>query len=220
MAVRMGSPRRNLAVSTDRLWSLPAALAHLTDFVADRAGQAGKSAVLEVDCPPMLVRRDIVEAAVPALVQLLRNAIEHGIETPMDRLMAGKPLTAIITISVTSDPSQIMLSVHDDGAGIDPARIAAAAIEAGVLPADEARGMSDEAKLAMAFRRGVTLGRDRGNRGMGLERAAMRLRPVNGRVGLVSKQGKGSRFIVVVPTAAETLAIGHDSRLSEAPGRG
>jgi two-component system chemotaxis sensor kinase CheA len=203
MAVRMGSPRRNMAVSTDRLWSLPAALSHLTDFVADRAGQAGKSAVLEVDCPPMLVRREIVEAAVPALVQLLRNAIEHGIEAPMDRLVAGKSLTAIVTIQVTADPAQISFTVHDDGVGIEPARIAAAAVEAGVLAAEAVSTMADEAKLALAFRRGVTLGRERGHRGVGLERAALRLRPVNGRVGMMSKPGKGSRFFVVVPTAGE-----------------
>jgi sensor histidine kinase regulating citrate/malate metabolism len=63
--------------------------------------------------------------------------------------------------------------------------------------------MGDDAKLALAFRRGVTLGRDRGNRGVGLERAALRLRPINGRVGMMSKPGKGSRFFVVVPTESE-----------------
>ena len=199
----MGSPRRNLSAATDRLWSLPAALAHLSDFVADRAGQAGKSAVLEVDCPAMLVRREIVEAAVPALVQLLRNAIEHGIEAPMDRLVAGKSLTAAVTISVNAEPSQITFTVHDDGIGIEPAQIAAAAVEAGVLAAEAVATMGDDAKLALAFRRGVTLGRDRGNRGVGLERAALRLRPINGRVGMMSKPGKGSRFFVVVPTESE-----------------
>ena len=202
----MGSPRRNLAVSTDRLWSLPAALAHLKDFVADRAGQAGKSAVLEVDCPATLVRREIVEAAVPALVQLLRNAIEHGIEAPMDRLVAGKSLTAAVTISVVADPAQIRFTVHDDGVGIDPSQVAAAAVEAGVLAAEAVRTLADDAKLALAFRRGVTIGRERGNRGVGRERAALRLKPVNGRVGMVSKLGKGSRFFVVVPIDDESVS--------------
>jgi len=214
----MGSPRRNLSVSTDRLWSLPAALAHLKDFVADRAGQAGKSAVLEVDCPAMLVRREIVESVVPALVQLLRNAVEHGIEAPMDRLVAGKSLTAIVTISVAAEPSQLAFTVHDDGIGIEPARIAAAAVEAGIVAAEAVATMADDTKLALAFRRGVTLGRDRGNRGVGLERAALRLRPVNGRVGMVSKPGKGSRFVVVVPAAGEPGFEDGDPRLSEARG--
>lgn len=218
MAVRMGSPRRNLSVSTGRLWSLPAALAHLKDFVADRAGQAGKSAVLEVDCLAILVRREIVESVVPALVQLLRNAVEHGIEAPMDRLVAGKSLTAIVTISVTTEPTQIAFTVHDDGVGIEPARIAAAAVEAGIVAAEAVVTMADDTKLALAFRRGVTLGRDRGNRGVGLERAALRLRPVNGRVGMVSKPGKGSRFVVLVPTAGEPGFEEFDPRLSEARG--
>ncbi|MCC6735837.1 MAG: hypothetical protein IT534_06880 [Bauldia sp.] len=112
-----------------RLWSVADALDHLRGFVADLAGFNGRSAALTIDASPVLVTPDLISAAVPALVQLLRNAIAHGIEAPMDRLMAGKPLTGALSLTATLAGGALRFVVSDDGRGVDP-KVAAAGPEA------------------------------------------------------------------------------------------
>ncbi len=180
---------------------MPAALEHLKGFVSDHAGQAGKGASLSVACSAILVRPELIDATIPAIVQLLRNAIEHGIERPMDRLTAGKPLGGMLSIAVAANGENIDFSVRNDGARIDPAKVAEAAIAAGEATQDEVEAMSAETKQVLIFRRGVTtVAKDARSRGFGLKRAAARLKAVKGRMTLVSKPGGGTIFSVVVPT--------------------
>ncbi|MCW5714370.1 MAG: hypothetical protein KIT43_07665 [Bauldia sp.] len=121
-----GTPRnrRSLpraAASRDvRRWSVADALDHLRGFVAELAGFNGKSASLAIDATPVLVTPDLISAAVPALVQLLRNAITHGIEPPMERLMAGKPLGGALTLTAELTAGALRFVVRDDGRGVDP----------------------------------------------------------------------------------------------------
>lgn len=103
-----------------RLWSVADALDHLRGFVAELAGFNGKSATLAIDATPVLVTPDLISAAVPALVQLLRNAITHGIEPPMERLMAGKPLGGALSLTAGLAAGALHFVVRDDGRGVDP----------------------------------------------------------------------------------------------------
>lgn len=104
-------------------WSATDTLSHLRGFVADLAGLHGKSAELVIEADGVPMPRSIVAAALPAIVQLLRNAVLHGIETPVDRLMAGKPLTGRVTIMAIATDDGIAFIVSDDGAGIDIASV-------------------------------------------------------------------------------------------------
>lgn len=179
-----------------RLWSLPTALAHLRGFVADKAGEAGKSARLTIRCPNLLVPPKLIDAVVPAVVQLLRNAVEHGIETVTDRLMAGKPLTAEIAVEVTTEGNDLLISIIDDGRGIDARTVRAAARNAGI---DAGQGEAGRGHpLAFLFEAGLRINRDDGAErcgqrgGQGLRRAQRRLRKIKGRIGLQSEPGRGT----------------------------
>ncbi|MGV8839629.1 MAG: ATP-binding protein [Bauldia sp.] len=113
--------RRSAAAGTAAgLWSVADALDHLRGFVADLAGFNGKSATLAIEASPVMVTPDLISAAVPALVQLLRNAIAHGIETPMERLMAGKPLSGMLSLTAAPHAGGLRFVVSDDGRGVDP----------------------------------------------------------------------------------------------------
>lgn len=108
-----------------RLWSVAEALDHLRGFVAELAGFNGKSATLAIEATPVLVTPDLISAAVPALVQLLRNSITHGIEPPMERLMAGKPLGGVLSLTAELSAGALRFIVRDDGRGVDPTLAAA-----------------------------------------------------------------------------------------------
>jgi signal transduction histidine kinase len=107
-----------------RLWWVADALDHLRGFVAELAGFNGKSAILTIEATPVLVTPDLISAAVPALVQLLRNAVSHGIEPPMERLMAGKPLGGALSLTAGLSAGALRFVVRDDGRGVDPTVLA------------------------------------------------------------------------------------------------
>lgn len=198
---RHGHVEPNVA---SRLWSLPTALAHLRGFVADKAGEAGKSARLTIRCPNLLVSPKLIEAVVPAVVQLLRNAIEHGVEPVTERLVAGKALTAKLTIDVAPEDNDLLIRVIDDGRGIDARTVVAAGSTAGL--AGSGANVRHDDSLALLFEAGVRIRRRHGadgggpdyRRGQGLRRAAMRLRKLKGRIGLGSEPGRGTTATIRV----------------------
>lgn len=182
-----------------RLWSLPTALAHLEDFVADKAGEIGKSARLTISCPNLLVPPPVIDALVPAVVQLLRNAIEHGLESTMARLAAGKPLTGTIALMVSADRQMLTVRVADDGAGIEAEAVVEAAISAGAIGEDDDEAAAGDV-FALLFHRGVTLAEtDSLRRGRGLSRAVARLKEIKGKVAIGSEPGAGTTATVTVP---------------------
>jgi len=197
MRIELGNLTGAGVPAADRLWSLSAALAHLRGFVSDKAGELGKSAALSIACPNLLVAPILVDSLTPALVQLLRNAIEHGVERPVDRLVAGKPLTARIAVAVTAKPDHLLLEVSDDGAGIDPAAVVTAAFAAGAI-SQEAGTTADP--MTLLHHRGVTLaGGDAARRGNGLKRAGQRLRAVGGTIAIHSEKGLGASATITIP---------------------
>lgn len=183
-----------------RLWSLPAALAHLEGFVSEKAGELGKSADLAISCPSLLVTPRLVESLTPAVVQLMRNAVEHGVELPVDRLMAGKALTATIALSVTVDRDRLIVIVRDDGRGVEPDEIVSAAAACG-----ETADANNEAPDALALlpHRGISLAEEGGpHRGNGLKRAGQRLRSVRGAISFASERGASFTATITIPLSS------------------
>ena len=173
---------------------MPAALEHLKLFVDERAGLAGKSATLAVSCPALLVFQPIIDAAIPTLVQLLRNAVEHGVETPVERLVAGKSLTAAIDLRVTLLETGFLVRISDDGAGIDHA--AAINLECALRTVSPGGRTAVEADARRAFflRQGIGASVRTGRSGNGLERAVARIAPFDGALSFATKAGTGSTF--------------------------
>jgi two-component system chemotaxis sensor kinase CheA len=199
MAERFSGPD-DIAVPVARLWSLPAALAHLRTFVADRAGGVGKSATLSVHCPPILVRQPVIDAVIPTLVQLLRNAVEHGVETPTERLVAAKSLEAALTITVTAEDDQLIIAVDDDGRGIEGSRAGALAADDNLVATPDAlHAVAGDAWRALLLRQGLAVDGDSGRRAFGLKRAAARLSGIRGQISFRTRPGLGTTFRVTIP---------------------
>src|SRR5262245_4663144 len=130
-----GQPKagqRDSHPARERRWPLAAALAHLSGLVAEFAGRSGKPVSLSIDVPPgVLVSSAVVDAVMPVLVQLLRNAVNHGIEPSIYRVAGGKPLVGHVTLDVRLSQHAIAFAVKDDGRGVDPEEIAVIAVASG-----------------------------------------------------------------------------------------
>lgn len=189
---------RDYQGQTGRLWSLPAALEHLRAFATDCSGRAGKSATLEVFCPPVLVSQGTVDLLIPTLVQLLRNAIEHSVETPIARLVASKPLTATITADVELGSGRIAVTVGDDGSGIAADRAAR------VRQSLSARRRRSPGSIGLN-----TAERSSERPAHGLQRAMARIAPANGEIRFDSQIGQGTSVTVLL----DAMTVAPEPRL-------
>lgn len=190
----------NAAFPSARLWSLPSALAHLKAFAADRAGQLGKSAVLDVRCPAILVRQPVIDTIIPTLVQLLRNAVEHGVEETTERLMLGKPLSATLTLDVAIEADALVFAIGDDGRGIDSGKADDLRSHCLAVSSDALGAIASETFRAILLRHGVAVAAGRRDAAFGLKRASARMAGLGGRIAMRTRRGQGTTFIVTIPT--------------------
>jgi len=190
---------------------VPAAsvLGPLARTVRDLAGELGKEARLSLAGEHIEIDRAVLDALRDPLMHLLRNAVDHGIEAPVQRRIAGKPETGQITVALAREGGMVHISVSDDGAGIDPERLRAEALKNGVAGRDELAGMNRQALLDLIFRPGFST-REQvsalSGRGVGLDVVRVNLQALHGRVSVESEPGAGSRFQLAVPL---TLASEH-----------
>ncbi|MGH7656681.1 MAG: chemotaxis protein CheA, partial [Gemmatimonadales bacterium] len=149
--------------------------------------------------------RAILDEIGDPLLHLLRNAVDHGIEMPADRVAAGKPETGRIILSAARDRQGVAIRVSDDGRGINRDLILARAREEG-LPDEQAAG-GDDALLRILSRSGFSTAEqvtDVSGRGVGVDVVLSRIRALGGRVSLQSEQGRGTTMTLQLPV---TLAV-------------
>ena len=173
----------------------------------DVARQIGKEVDLEIDCGGTEVDKTILDALNDPLVHLVRNAVDHGIETPDEREAAGKPRKARICLSARQEGDRILIEVTDDGRGMRPEVIRNKAVEKGLLRADEAASQDDRASLALILLPGFSTKEavsDLSGRGVGMDVVKTNIEKLKGRIEIHSEPGKGSRFVISLPL---TLAI-------------
>jgi len=187
------------AIPSTRLWSLPSALAHLKAFAGDRAGQLGKSVSLGVRCPAVLVRQPIIDAMIPSLVQLLRNAVEHGIEDTTERLILGKPLSATLTLDVAIDADALVFAISDDGRGMEIAEAEQLRSGSLAVSSEALHLVAGDAWRALLLRHGVAVANGRRGPTSGLKRATARLAGIGGRIALRTRRGEGTTLVVTIP---------------------
>lgn len=174
--------------------------------VRDLARQLGRRVRLEVEGEDTQLDRAILDEVGEPLIHILRNAVDHGIEAPSERVRAGKPEEGVIKLSAASDRTTVLIRVSDDGAGIDRGRVLARAIRDGLVPAGTAE-LADDALLRVLSRPGFSTARrvtEVSGRGMGMDAAMSRLRALGGSIELASTPGAGSAFTLRLPM---TLAI-------------
>ena len=171
-------------------------------MVRDLGRSLGKQVRLEIEGEKTQVDRDVLEKLEAPLTHLLRNAVDHGIEMPEQRLLAGKPAEGLIRLRASHQAGLLVLELSDDGNGVDLERVRRSIVERQLSPAETAAQLSEEELLTFLFLPGFSL-RDRvtevSGRGVGLDAVQHMVRQLRGAVELEQKAGEGSRFHLEVP---------------------
>jgi two-component system chemotaxis sensor kinase CheA len=176
-------------------------------LVRDVAKTCGKDVVLQVSGQETDLDKSILDVVAEPLSHLLRNAIDHGIETPEERVAAGKPPQGTIKLNAFHQGNQIVIECSDDGSGIDRFKLVSKAVERGVLSHDEAERISDADALHLVFHPGLSTAEqitEISGRGMGMDIVKSVIERLKGSVAIDSKPGQGTSFLLKVPL---TLAI-------------
>ncbi|MFM8290753.1 MAG: chemotaxis protein CheA, partial [Planctomycetia bacterium] len=177
----------------------------MSRLVRDVAGQLGKEIRLVLDGEDTELDRSVIEEIGDPLVHMIRNSADHGIESPADRVAAGKPACGTITLRAFHQGGFVVVEVADDGRGLDPARIRHRAVERGLIRADEQ--LDDRAVLDLIFAPGFsTVDRvsDLSGRGVGMDVVRRNVERIRGKVEIASRPGHGTTFTIFMPL---TLAI-------------
>ncbi|OOG87992.1 hybrid sensor histidine kinase/response regulator [Pseudomonas sp. A25(2017)] len=173
-----------------------------TRMVRDLGRSLGKQVRLEIEGEKTQVDRDVLEKLEAPLTHLLRNAVDHGIETPEQRMLAGKPAEGLIRLRASHQAGLLVLELADDGAGVDLERVRRSIVERGLSPEQTAASLSEEELLTFLFLPGFSL-RDKvtevSGRGVGLDAVQHMVRQLRGAVVLEQTAGEGSRFHLEVP---------------------
>ena len=176
-------------------------------MVRDLARQLGKEARLVVTGEQTQVDRDVLARLEAPLTHLLRNALDHGVETPEARAAAGKSPAGTLRLDARHRAGRLYLSVSDDGAGIPVERVRAAAVERGLTTARTAAGMSEAEVLEFLFLPGFSLRSavtELSGRGVGLDVVASLLKALRGTVRVATEAGRGTTFELQLPV---TLSV-------------
>ncbi|MBI2765260.1 MAG: chemotaxis protein CheA [Chloroflexi bacterium] len=198
-------------IMRSRMLPVRSVLTRLPRLVRDVATKCGKKVELITAGEETELDRSVIEEISDPLVHILRNAVDHGIETPEQRREAGKPETGLVTVTAWNQETYIYLSVKDDGKGIDCQTLRRKAVERGIVSREVADAASDEAVLQYVFYPGLSTARvlsDVSGRGVGMDIVRTNIERLNGQVTIHSTPGKGSEIIIQLPlTLATTKAL-------------
>ena len=167
--------------------------------------ETGKRVRLDIVGEMTEVDKTVVERIGEPLTHLIRNAVDHGLETTAERLAAGKPEEGVVTLSAAHHSGRIVITVKDDGRGIDRKRVRAKAVERGIIAADATLNDEEIDNLIFApgFSTAATLSNISG-RGVGMDVVRKNVQALGGRIGITSNFGSGSSFALSLPL---TLAV-------------
>ena len=174
-------------------------------LVREVASMTGKMVRLVTEGESTEVDKTVVERLSDPLTHMIRNAIDHGLETPEIRRENGKPEEGVVHLSALHRSGRIVIEVADDGAGLDRARIRAKAVEKGLIDADAI--LSDDETDNLIFMPGFSTAAsisDISGRGVGLDVVKRSVQGLGGRISITSRPGKGSTFTLSLPL---TLAV-------------
>jgi two-component system chemotaxis sensor kinase CheA len=176
-------------------------------LVRDVSRQLGKKVALVTRGDGTEADKTIIDRLFEPLVHLVRNAVDHGIESPEQRLAAGKPGTATVSIAASRIGDRFLLEVSDDGRGIDPAVVRREAFEKRLMPSDELAALTDEQVIELVFAAGFSTSAevsDISGRGIGMDVVRTAVEQIGGRVSVQSKPGAGTTVRIDLPT---TIAL-------------
>jgi two-component system, chemotaxis family, sensor kinase CheA len=175
--------------------------------VRDLSRDLAKQVRLDITGSDVEMDKTIIEGLSDPLTHLVRNAVDHGIETPEIRVAAGKEPLGVITLKAYHEAGQVNVEIVDDGKGIDPAKIAASAVKKGLVTAEQVKTMSEREMTSLILLPGLSTAEkvtDVSGRGVGMDVVKTNLDKLGGQIDIVSELGGGSTFRIKLPL---TLAI-------------
>ncbi|MEQ9544901.1 MAG: chemotaxis protein CheA [Marinobacter sp.] len=195
------------AVMQTRMQPIKKVFGRFPRVVRDLARSLKKEVSLVMHGEDTDLDKNLVEALSDPLVHLVRNSVDHGIEAPDIREKAGKPRAGTVTLNAEQEGDHILLSIEDDGAGMDPEVLRRKAVEKGIYDQDAADRLTENECYNLIFAAGFSTKdqiSDVSGRGVGMDVVKTKIGQLNGQLNVESELGKGSRIVIKVPL---TLAI-------------
>ncbi|MFJ4111740.1 chemotaxis protein CheA [Pseudomonas sp. NPDC089758] len=195
------------AVMKTRMQPIKKVFGRFPRLVRDLARQLKKEINLELVGEETDLDKNLVEALADPLVHLVRNAVDHGVEMPEEREASGKARTGHVVLSAEQEGDHILLSISDDGKGMDPNILRAKAVEKGLMDKDAADRLSESDCYNLIFAPGFSTKTeisDVSGRGVGMDVVKTKISQLNGSINIFSAKGQGSKIVIKVPL---TLAI-------------
>ncbi len=190
------------AITRTRMQRIENLFVGLPRMVRDLCAELGKQVLVDVEGGDVELDREMIEMIRDPLTHIIRNAVDHGIEKPADRLKAGKREIGVLAVSARQSGNQILIDIHDDGRGIDGEKLVEKAIASGVLSKDGAAQLSHRDQLALIFEAGLSTAKEVtaiSGRGVGMDVVRSNIERIGGIVEVDSKIGQGTSMTLRVP---------------------
>ncbi len=192
------------SVMSIRMLPVKTAFQRFPRLVRDLARSLGKEVRLTIEGEGIELDKTILEQIGDPLVHLIRNAVDHGIESPAERRAMGKDASGKLTLRAMQEAGGVAIEIADDGRGLDAEALKRKAFEKGLLTPEAAAGMSEEAAFQLVFLPGLTTAvkvSDVSGRGVGMDVVRSNVRNLQGSIEIRSKRGRGTSFLVRLPTS-------------------
>jgi len=179
-------------------------------MVRDLANSLGKDVKVEVAGQNVQIDKSMIEALESPINDLVRNSVDHGVERPQERKKAGKSETGMVKIDISEHGEDVIISIEDDGAGIDPEEIRKKAVRMGLVPEEQAAQLDDRDVLQFIFASGFSTARkvsDVSGRGVGMDVVRTNVESLKGSISLRSVPGRGSTVTLRLPSSLTVLVV-------------
>nr|MBA2636056.1 chemotaxis protein CheW [Sphingomonas sp.] len=204
------------AITRTRMQRIENLFVALPRMVRDLSAELGKQVLVDVEGGDVELDREMIEMIRDPLTHIVRNAVDHGIETPAERLKAGKREIGILAVSARQSGNQILIDIQDDGRGIDGKRLVEKAVSAGLVDKAAAAQLAPREQLALVFEAGLSTAKEVtaiSGRGVGMDVVRSNVERIGGIVEVDSTPGSGTRMTLRVPLTltiipALTVSIG------------
>jgi two-component system chemotaxis sensor kinase CheA len=211
------------AITRIRMQRIETLFSGFPRMVRDLSHELGKQVMVEIESGDVEIDREMIEVVRDPLVHLIRNAVDHGIETPAERQAAGKREIGMLQISARQTGSEIRIGIVDDGKGIDGDKLVEKAIAAGILGAEEAKLLSMRERNALICEPGLSTAKEVtavSGRGVGMDVVRANIEKIGGSLMIDSTPGSGTRMMLNVPltlSIVPSLTIGVGQRTFAIP---
>src|SRR6476469_1225907 len=190
------------AITRTRMQRIENLFVGLPRMVRDLSAELGKQVLIDIEGGYVELDREMIEMIRDPLTHIIRNAVDHGIEKPADRLKAGKREIGILSVAARQSGNQILIDIQDDGRGIDGKRLVEKAIAAGIIEKADAAQLTAREQLALIFEAGLSTAQQVtqiSGRGVGMDVVRSNIERIGGVVEVDSRLGEGTRMTLRVP---------------------